>query len=114
MPENHGGVGRLTLFEADLSDAIAGAWSFIALLTEALSDAGDFWAEGVPETAASGTAGAAVEAVTAAKASAPPAPNRSSRPGVPRSRAVFVRIARRSFGFNAGLRSSISAATPLT
>ena len=48
---------------------------------------------------------------TAAKASASPAPNRSSRPGEPRSRAVFVRMARTSSGFSAGLRSSISAAS---
>jgi len=32
-------------------------------------------------------------------------------PGAPISRAVFTKIARTSFGFNAGLRSSISAAT---
>ena len=54
-----------------------------------------------------------VTAETAAKASASSAPNISSRPGEPRSRAVFIRIARTSPGFNAGLHSSIRAARPL-
>ena len=36
------------------------------------------------------------------------------RPGAPRSRAVLVRMARTSPGRRAGLRSMISAATPLT
>jgi len=57
---------------------------------------------------------AATAASVAAKASASPAPNRSSRPGEPRSRAVLVRIARTSSGFNAGSRSSMRAASPLT
>ena len=35
--ENHRVAGRFTLFAADFSDAIDGAESFIALLTEALS-----------------------------------------------------------------------------
>jgi hypothetical protein len=69
----------LTPFAADLSDAIDGGESFSARLTEALSadgsSAGVFSPPGLPETEASGTAGAAVAAVTAAKASASPAPN---------------------------------------
>jgi len=77
----------LTVFAADFSDAIDGAESFSARLTEALSGAGAFSEAGVPETAATGTGGAATAAVTAANASASPAPNKSSRPGAPRSRA---------------------------
>src|SRR4051812_14110210 len=114
MAENHRAAGRMTSFAADLSEAIDGAESFIALLTEvllteALSAAGAFSEAGLPETAATGTDGEATAAVTAAKASASPAPNRSSRPGAPRSRAVLVKIANTSFGFNAGLRSRIRA-----
>ena len=71
--------GYFAAFAADLSDAIDGGASFSALLTEALSadgsSAGVFSPAGLPETEASGTAGAAVAAVTAAKASASPAPN---------------------------------------
>ena len=72
-------AGYFAAFAADLSDAIDGGASFSARLTEALSadgsGAGVFSAAGLPETEASGTAGAAVAAVTAAKASASPAPN---------------------------------------
>jgi hypothetical protein len=48
-----------------------------------------------------------IAALTAAKASASPAPNRSSRPGEPRSRAVLVSIARSSGGFSAGESADI-------
>src|SRR5438105_8115681 len=77
--KNHGAAGYFAAFTADLSDAIDGGESFSARLTEALSadgsSAGVFSPVGLPETAASGTAGAPVAAVTAAKASASPAPN---------------------------------------
>ena len=79
LPENHCAAGYFAAFAADLSDAIDGGESFSARLTEALSadgsSAGVFSPAGLPETEASGTAGAAVAAVTAAKASASPAPN---------------------------------------
>jgi hypothetical protein len=79
LPENPCVAGYFGAFAADLSDAIDGGGSFSARLTEALSadgsSAGVFSPAGLPETEASGTAGAAVAAVTAAKASASPAPN---------------------------------------
>src|SRR5277367_7114398 len=67
---------------------------------------------GRSEAAATGIDDAGT-AETAAKASASPAPNWSSGPGGPRSRAVFVKTARTSSGFSAGLRCKTSAASPL-
>src|SRR5436309_1255460 len=94
-------------------------------LSKATADAGASSALGAPafwrpttfsERAGSVAAieGLAATADTAANASASPAPNRSSRPGAPRSRAVLIKVARTSAGRKAGSRSSNSAATPLT
>ena len=55
----------------------------------------------VPDAAATGVALSAGTAMTAAKASASPSPKRSSRPGEPRSRAVFANVMRSASGFRA-------------
>src|SRR5688572_19040308 len=64
LPENHFAAGYFAAFSADLSDAIDGGESFSARVTEALSadgsSAGVFSPPGLPETEASGAAGATV------------------------------------------------------
>src|SRR5580704_12923150 len=104
-------AGRMLSPGTDLSAVTAAGGSLKARVTAASGWSGTF---STPGATATGAAGAVTTAETAAKASASPAPNRSSRPGAPRSWAVFVRIARTSSGFNAGFRSSIRAARPLT
>jgi hypothetical protein len=74
--ENHCASGRFAL---DSSDAIDGAVSFNARLTEVLlpSGCGD-GCDRLSTAAASGAAAALIAAITAARASASPAPNRSA------------------------------------
>src|SRR5258708_5117388 len=108
--ENHCAAGRLAAPVAVWPEAMAAEGWFKALVGGVSCGEAGLSAAG-SEAATSGTA---LTAQTAAQASASPAPNRSSRPGAPRSRAVFITIARTSPGFNAGLRSSIRATSPLT
>src|SRR5262245_41452144 len=65
------------------------------------------------EGAASTAGPAGKTAINAWKASTSPAPNRGSIPGAPRSRAVLMSARRTASGVRPGLRSSISAITPV-
>src|ERR1700681_1158229 len=87
-------AGRLASRTAALSEAMAAPGWFKSLVVGTSWWSETFSAGWLWGTAATGTGGAVTTAETAANASASPAPNRSSRPGEPRSRAVFTRIAR--------------------